>query len=52
LVIQERFIRRALEGTALQKVPWLLKLLRRWPVLRRIPARLVGVGIRPEHVGT
>jgi 2-polyprenyl-6-methoxyphenol hydroxylase-like FAD-dependent oxidoreductase len=50
LVIQERFIRRALEGTALQQLPWPLKLLRRWPVLRRIPARLVGVGIRPEQV--
>ena len=50
LVIQERFIRRALEGTALQQLPWPLKLLRRWPVLRRIPACLVGVGIRPEHI--
>jgi hypothetical protein len=23
---------------------------RRWPILRRIPARVVGVGFRPEHV--
>jgi hypothetical protein len=22
------------------------------PVLRRIPARLVGIGIRPEHIRT
>jgi hypothetical protein len=21
-----------------------------WPLLRRIPAYLVGVGVRPEHV--
>ena len=29
---------------------WPLKLLRWFPMLRRIPARLVGVGVRPEHV--
>jgi hypothetical protein len=22
------------------------------PILRRIPARLIGIGIRPEHVET
>jgi hypothetical protein len=33
-------------------LPWPLKLLRRWPFLRRIPARVVGVGFRPEHVKT
>jgi len=27
-------------------------LLQRYPVLRRIPARLVGIGVRPEHVHT
>jgi 2-polyprenyl-6-methoxyphenol hydroxylase-like FAD-dependent oxidoreductase len=33
-------------------VPFPLRLLRRYPLLRRIPARLVGMGIRPEHVRT
>jgi hypothetical protein len=28
-----------------------ITLLRRFPLLRRIPARLVGIGFRPEHVG-
>ena len=28
------------------------KMLQRYPVLRRIPARLVGIGVRPEHVRT
>jgi hypothetical protein len=28
------------------------KLLRGWPTLRRIPARLIGIGLRPEHVKT
>ncbi len=33
-------------------IPWPLRLLRRFPYLRRVPARLLGVGIRPEHVRT
>jgi hypothetical protein len=32
------------------KAPFIVKLLDRCPRLRRVPARLVGVGIRPEHV--
>ncbi|HEY1102297.1 MAG TPA: FAD-dependent oxidoreductase [Burkholderiaceae bacterium] len=31
-------------------LPWPMRLLRRWPVLRAVPAWLVGVGVRPEHV--
>jgi hypothetical protein len=27
-------------------------MLRRWPMLRRIPARLIAVGLRPEHIRT
>jgi hypothetical protein len=27
-----------------------VRLMRRWPFLRRIPARLIGMGVRPEHV--
>jgi hypothetical protein len=30
----------------------LLRLLARFPLLRRIPARVIGLGIRPEHVRT
>ena len=50
LIAQERLIGLALTGTGPQQLPWPLKLLRRFPMLRRIPARLVGVGIRPEHI--
>jgi 2-polyprenyl-6-methoxyphenol hydroxylase-like FAD-dependent oxidoreductase len=32
------------------ETPLPLRLLQRVPVLRRIPARLVGMGVRPEHV--
>ena len=34
----------------LSKVPWPLRLFALFPVLRRIPARLVGLGIRREHI--
>ena len=34
------------------KVPVFLRLLQWFPVLRRLPARLMGLGFRPEHVHT
>jgi 2-polyprenyl-6-methoxyphenol hydroxylase-like FAD-dependent oxidoreductase len=52
LMIQNRVISRVLAGRQQLKVPWLLRMLRRFPVLRRIPARVVGLGFRPEHVRT
>ncbi|MEY2855309.1 MAG: hypothetical protein RL030_2441 [Pseudomonadota bacterium] len=36
---------------AAARLPLPMKLMQRFPVLRRIPARLVGVGLRPEHIG-
>ncbi len=50
VLVQERVIAPTLSGEGPQQLPWPLKLLRWFPMLRRIPARLVGVGIRPEHV--
>ena len=32
------------------RLPGPMKLFNRWPFLRRIPARLIGIGFRPEHV--
>lgn len=32
------------------RLPLPLRMLQNFPVLRRIPARMVGVGVRPEHV--
>jgi 2-polyprenyl-6-methoxyphenol hydroxylase-like FAD-dependent oxidoreductase len=52
LAIQNQFLRRALERRGEVTVPLAMRLLQRFPVLRRIPARLVGVGVRPEHVRT
>ncbi|HSU89268.1 MAG TPA: FAD-dependent oxidoreductase, partial [Terriglobia bacterium] len=48
--IQNRLIQRILGSDEQIPLPWPLKLLKRWPVLRRIPARLIGLGVRPEHV--
>jgi hypothetical protein len=31
-------------------LPLPFKLLKVWPFLRRIPARIIGLGFRPEHV--
>jgi 2-polyprenyl-6-methoxyphenol hydroxylase-like FAD-dependent oxidoreductase len=50
LFIQSRVIEPVLKSTQRPKAPAIAKLLRWFPVLQRIPARLVGVGVRPEHV--
>ncbi len=50
LAIQNRIIRRVLGSTKPLKVPWMLRLLIFFPFLRRIPARVIGVGFRPEHI--
>jgi 2-polyprenyl-6-methoxyphenol hydroxylase-like FAD-dependent oxidoreductase len=38
--------------TRIRRLPLPFRLLQRFPVLRRIPARMVGIGFRPEHVQT
>jgi len=50
LLIQERVITRVLGGTGRLAPPLLLRLLAGVPLLRRLPARLIGVGVRPEHL--
>jgi 2-polyprenyl-6-methoxyphenol hydroxylase-like FAD-dependent oxidoreductase len=50
LFIQDRVIRRVLGSTDELVLPFAVKLLTRFPFMRRIPARLIGMGIRPEHV--
>ena len=41
-----------LNRSASISLPFPVRMLQRYPVLRRIPARLVGIGVRPEHVRT
>ena len=52
VVLQNNAIRRVLGSQQPLQLPWLLRTLRRWPALRRIPARLIAVGFRPEHIRT
>jgi 2-polyprenyl-6-methoxyphenol hydroxylase-like FAD-dependent oxidoreductase len=56
LTIQNRVIRRTLEerplatDTGKLKLPLILRLAQHFPVIRRLNARLIGLGFRPEHV--
>ena len=50
--IQRRVISNVLRLQRQPTVPFVVKLLNWFPVLRRIPARLVGIGVSPEHVHT
>jgi 2-polyprenyl-6-methoxyphenol hydroxylase-like FAD-dependent oxidoreductase len=52
LTIQKRVISRVLESQQRPTPPFFFKLFGVFPVLRRIPALLLGIGIRPEHVRT
>jgi 2-polyprenyl-6-methoxyphenol hydroxylase-like FAD-dependent oxidoreductase len=50
VTVQQRIIARVLDETAPLNLPLAARLLAQFPSLRRIPARLIGLGIRPEHV--
>jgi 2-polyprenyl-6-methoxyphenol hydroxylase-like FAD-dependent oxidoreductase len=52
LFLQKRVIAPTLARNAAPKPPLPLKMLDWFPRLQRLPARLIGLGIRPEHVGT
>ncbi len=52
IIIQNAVIRRVLTSTKSIQAPWILKVMQRLPILRRIPARVIGMGFRPEHVRT
>ena len=50
--VQERILSTVLGTRQTVRAPWFLRLFKRFPILRRIPARLIGIGVRPEHVKT
>jgi 2-polyprenyl-6-methoxyphenol hydroxylase-like FAD-dependent oxidoreductase len=52
IAVQNRVIRRVLGNSNPLKLPFLLRVLGDFPVLRRVPARVIGIGFRPEHIRT
>ena len=50
--IQDNVIDRALGAGKKVEAPLVVRLTSRIALLRRIPARLIGLGVRPEHVAT
>jgi 2-polyprenyl-6-methoxyphenol hydroxylase-like FAD-dependent oxidoreductase len=50
LAVQRRVIARVLATRAPLTAPAFVRLIARVPFVRRLPGRLVGLGIRPEHV--
>jgi 2-polyprenyl-6-methoxyphenol hydroxylase-like FAD-dependent oxidoreductase len=52
LTMQDRIVSPLLQATRELKPPWVMRLLDAVPALQRIPARLLAVGFRPEHIRT
>ena len=51
IMLQDNVIQRVL-GNPEFRLPSVMRLFNRWPFLRRIPARVVGIGFRAEHLRT
>jgi 2-polyprenyl-6-methoxyphenol hydroxylase-like FAD-dependent oxidoreductase len=49
-VAQERIIGAVLSNRPITKAPLLVRMLDRFPVLRRIPGRIIGFGVRRERL--
>jgi 2-polyprenyl-6-methoxyphenol hydroxylase-like FAD-dependent oxidoreductase len=50
ILLQNLVIKRVLKSTQAPGVPSALRLFQEMPVLRRLPARLIGLGFLPEHI--
>ena len=50
VLVQNRIVRRVLQRRRPLRPPPAVRLLARFPRLRRLPGRLIGLGVRPEHV--
>ena len=48
--IHHRVVTGRASGNRDGQLPFPIKLLQWFPILRRIPARVIGVGVRPEHI--
>ena len=52
ITMQNRIVSPVLASRSKIRPPVVLKLFSLFPFLRRIPARLIGMGVRPEHPRT
>jgi hypothetical protein len=52
ITVQNRLIDPLLDSDKPVAAPWAMRLFNAFPFLRRIPARIVGIGVRPEHIRT
>jgi 2-polyprenyl-6-methoxyphenol hydroxylase-like FAD-dependent oxidoreductase len=50
IFVQTRIISNVLAMQKQPRAPFVAKLFNQYPWLRRLPARLIGMGFRPEHV--
>jgi 2-polyprenyl-6-methoxyphenol hydroxylase-like FAD-dependent oxidoreductase len=48
--IQNRFISKVLDSKAKVAPPWFMRLFIYFPLLQRLPGRLIGLGVLPERV--
>jgi len=52
IFLHKNFLEPIFEATEQPGPPWPMRLMQTFPRLRRIPARMIGVGFRPEHIGS
>ncbi|MCW5689230.1 MAG: FAD-dependent oxidoreductase [Pseudolabrys sp.] len=50
--VHNRVLTRVLTSKGRIAPPWPVRLLNRFPLLRRLPAYIIGIGVHPEHIRT
>lgn len=50
IAVQKRILSGALSTEGTFRPPFLLRVITRVPGLRRLPSRIIGLGVRPEHI--
>jgi 2-polyprenyl-6-methoxyphenol hydroxylase-like FAD-dependent oxidoreductase len=48
--LHEHFLQPIFDARQPVAPPWPMRLLEEFPLIRRIPGRMIGIGFRPEHV--
>jgi 2-polyprenyl-6-methoxyphenol hydroxylase-like FAD-dependent oxidoreductase len=50
VLIQDKVISNVMRRTTTPKPPFPVRMMGRFPLLQRLPARIIGMGFRPEHI--